>query len=345
LWHTLELAGFGVIAYAVLGAYRRGQTGESLLESLFLSGTRARLQADYAKAMDALVETLSRGEKPIPELRRALRERFGMVEGQMQALEHAAAAVAQERQQRRELERLNAALHQLEQDKSQLMQMVVHDLKNPLTALVGFLELLRLDRLSEEQCLLVESALRSGKNLSGLISDLLDVGRIEEGHMELERTLLPPRDLLEDCASEMRGWIIQDDKQILIETPDDLPLLQADLRLMHRVILNLISNAIKHTPAGTSIILRAYQATTHEQEPKGQLVIEVADDGPGIPPEYLDRIFDKYGRVNGDHHPRQDSTGLGLTFCRLAIEAHEGSIGVSSVLGQGTTFHLRLPAV
>lgn len=343
--HAMEIIGFGVIGYAVLGAYGRGQDGLSLLESLFLTGTRSRLQAEYARSMDALVEVLSRGERPPPELLQALRGRLGMAESQIAVFEHSAAAVAQERQQRREMERLNATLHQLEQDKNQLMQMVVHDLKNPLTALVGFLELLRLDHLSDDQRMLVESALRSGKNLAGLISDLLDVGRIEEGHLELESSLLSPRDLLEDCASEMRGWIAQEDRHIQIEISPDVPLLRADLRLMQRVMLNLISNAIKHTPAGTSIILRAYRDPSVVSDAAARLVIAVEDNGPGIPPEYLERIFDKFGRVGGEHHPRQDSTGLGLTFCRLAVEAHGGSIDVSSVLGQGTTFHIRLPGV
>jgi signal transduction histidine kinase len=123
----------------------------------------------------------------------------------------------------------------------------------------------------------------------------------------------------------------------------------------------LISNAIKHTSDGTAITLRAYLAS--KQPPEDQpvasagaepaaddrgpvrIVIEVADTGPGIPAEYLDRIFEKFVRVGGRTKGQHQSTGLGLTFCRLAVEAHGGTIGVASQVGVGTTFQLELPAI
>src|SRR6266545_2023893 len=351
LYHVQEFSGFGVISYAVLGAYHRGQAGESLFESLFLSRTRARLQAGYVSAMDALVAALSRGEQPTAELREALRARFGLAESQVQALERAALAVAQERRQRQELERLNQELRQLEEHKSQLIQMIVHDLKNPLTALIGFIEILHMDHPSPRQRVLLASALRSGRNLSGLIGDLLDVGRIEAGRLELDPSLIAPRDLLHDCADEMRGWLAQDGKTLVVESPDDLPLLCADLRLMRRVILNLLSNAIKHTPPGTSIVLRATPAVGQpapgDEDRAGppHVVVEVEDDGPGIAPDRLERIFDRFGRFSSEPNARQDSTGLGLTLCRLVVEAHGGQIGVSSVVGRGATFRVTLPVV
>src|SRR5262249_31251153 len=165
---------------------------------------------------------------------------------------------------------------------------------------------------------LLDSAARSGKNLSGLISDLLDVGRAEEGQLELDRADFAPRELLTDCAAEMSAWLAQDGKTIRIEAPAPLPALNADSRLIRRVVLNLLSNAIKHTPPGTCITMRAGVSS----EASASLTIEVADTGPGIPPEHLDRIFEKFGRVNGERNVRQESTGLGLTFCRLAIQAH-----------------------
>jgi signal transduction histidine kinase len=346
LYHAQEFVGYGVIAYALLGAYRRGLSNESLLESLFLAGTRARIQASYAAAMDALVGALSRGERPPPALRSDLRERLGLSESQVQVLEGAARAVAEERRQRQQLEELNAALRQLEEHKRQLTQMIVHDLKNPLTALVGFLEILRLDQLSNDQRALVEGALRSGRNLADLIGDLLDVARIEEGRLELERREFAPRKLLSDCAEEMRGWLKQEGKAVAIEAPDDLPPLCADIRLMRRVILNLLSNAIKHTPPDTRIVLRAF-ATPCPEDPNlsddRQLVFEVEDNGLGIPADRLERIFEKFGRFSGEPNVRQDSTGLGLTFCRLVAEAHGGTIGVSSAVGQGTLFRVTLP--
>jgi signal transduction histidine kinase len=140
-----------------------------------------------------------------------------------------------------------------------------------------------------------------------------------------------------DCAAELSAWLAQDGKLIRIETPPNLPPLSADQRLIRRVLLNLLSNAIKHTAPGTHITLRASAADTG-------LLLEVEDDGPGIAPENLERIFEKFGRLPGQAQTRQDNTGLGLTFCRLAVEAHGGTLSVASELGQGTTFRISLPA-
>jgi two-component system OmpR family sensor kinase len=351
LYHAQEFAGFGVISHALLVTYHRGDNDGSMLESLFLPGTRAQLQADYAHAMDALVEVLSRGEQPPAALSQRLRGRFGLTESQMRVLSQAALAVSQERQQRQELERLNETLRQLERDKDQLMQMVVHDLKNPLTALIGFLELMRISQLDDDQRTLLESALHSGKNLSSLIGDLLDIARMEEGHLELLHSYFTLPDLFEECAGEMSAWLVQDDKTIRVETPDDLPPAYADLRLVRRILLNLISNAIKHTPPGTRIILRAYSCPTPLSPAApaegpldlSNLVVEVQDDGPGIASEDQERIFAKFGRLNREGSSRQQSTGLGLTFCRLAVEAHGGAIDVTSTIGKGTTFRILLP--
>jgi signal transduction histidine kinase len=351
LYHAQEFIGFGVIGYAGLLAYRRGETHTGLLEGLFLAPTRARIQAAYAQAMDSLVDVLSRGEEPSRPQLQHVQRRFGLSETQVRVVERAALAVAHERRQRQELERLNAALRQLEQDKEQLMQMVVHDLKNPLTALIGFLEILRMDHLTTEQTLLLEGALRSGKNLSGLISDLLDVSQAEEGQLELDHVCFAPRELLTDCAAEMSAWLAQDGKTIHIEAPADLPMVNADVRLVRRVILNLLSNAIKHTPPGTHVTMRACcelndaspELLLSSAEIQHFIVFDVADTGPGIPPEHLEHIFKKFGRLTGERNSRQESTGLGLTFCRLAIEAHGGTICVSSVIGQGAIFRITLP--
>jgi signal transduction histidine kinase len=362
LSHAQEFIGFAVISYAVLGAYRRGQA-EGLLESLLLPGTRAHIQAEYALAMDSLVDALARGEQPAPSLRQALRGPFGMSENQMRVLERAATAVAQERQQRQELERLNEALRQLEQARTDLTHMVVHDLKTPLTAQIGFLELLQMSPLAEDERMLLEGALRSSMTLSRLITDMLDVARLESGRLELDWSSFRACELLEGCAAEVRGWLAKECKTIQIELSDATPLLYADRHIVRRVMLNLVSNAIKHTPDGTCITLRAVPAgplslesgTAHmpadldgcsasDMLPTS-VVLEVEDTGAGIAPRDLERIFAKFERIDNAGGRRQDSTGLGLTFCRLAVEAHGGTLSVSSVVGVGTVFRVVLPGV
>jgi signal transduction histidine kinase len=259
------------------------------------------------------------------------------------------------------VQQLNAELRQLEEDKNLFIQMLVHDLKNPLAAQLGFLDILQREPLTEYQRLLLESAVRSGKHQCDLIANLLNLTQLEEGQLELEFSLVSPRDLLHACADELRGWIAEEYKTIQVEVAADLPLLRVDVGLIRRVVLNLLANAIKHTRAGTDITLRAFSAGKHPPEgtevapslaepatddaESGRVIIEVADTGPGIPAEYLNRIFEKFVRVGGRGQGRQDSTGLGLTFCRLAIEAHGGKISVASQVGVGTTFRLELQAI
>lgn len=345
LYHVRESFGFGMISYAVLVGYWRGHSRESLIDSLLLSGTRARLQAEYIEAMDALVDALAHGDRPTPELRAMLRERAGLAEGQVQVFERAARAIADERRQRKQLEELNAALRQLEMHKTQLTQMVVHDLKNPLTALIAYLEVLSISALSQDQHELLTGALRSSRNLSALIGDLLDIARLEEGQLELEMSTFAVHDLLRECVDSMDIWLQQEHKSIEVHAPTATLLLDADLRLLRRVLANLLSNAIKHTPPGTHIRLSAeiVPATADQQ---AMVAIMVADDGPGIPPERLGRIFDRFGSfAEPKNGTRQGSTGLGLTLCRLVAEAHGGAVTVSSSVGEGATFRVLLPSL
>jgi signal transduction histidine kinase len=344
LYQIQVAAGFSVIGYAVLRAYHRGQTDERLFERVFLAGTRARIHADYAQAMEALLATLARAERPSAALRAQLQTRFCLVESQMDVIEASAAALAQERRQRHDLERLNQRLHEVEQERTQFMQMLVHDLKNPLGAQVGFLEILRHEPLTEYQRLLLDSALVSGRNLAGMIGDLLDVARMDEGRLELACTMVPAGDLLRGCADEMQGWLAQAGQTLAVEVEPDPPLLVGDLRLMQRVILNLLSNAIKHTRSGTHIVLRARRAADSTIGAE-RVAIEVADDGAGIPADQLARIFEKFERGAAATLGQRDGTGLGLTFCRKAIEAQGGSIEVESRVGGGTTFRLELPGI
>jgi two-component system OmpR family sensor kinase len=350
LSHAQEFAGFGAISYAVLRAYRRGDRGESLLESLFLTNTRARIQADYAGALDALADTLARGEQPSPALRGALRQRLGLSDGQVRVFGQAAQAIAQERRQRHELERLNAELRQLEGHRDQLTQLVVHDLKNPLTALIGYLDLLRMSGLSDEQHEFLRRAQLNGYNLSAQINDLLYISQLEEGKLELERTLFVPHALLDECAAQMQAWVAQEQQHICVEAAGAMPY-YGDTRLLRRVLLNLISNAIKHNPPGTQIVLSAFRPEPSPSPADGApltlpaLVFAVRDTGRGILPEQLDHIFEKYGRGSTPSPTRQTSSGLGLTLCRLVAEAHGGAIAVESVVDAGSVFTVTLPAV
>lgn len=337
LSHMQEFIGFAAITYAAVTAYRSGQSDEGLLEGLLLDTTRSRLQARYAQALDLLVATLARGQSPDPALHAQLRQQLGLTEYQLAVLSSASQAVAQARRQQEELAALNAELRQLEQARDQLTQLVVHDLKTPLTALLGFLQLVGSAPLSDEQREYLERAIFNGHGLAAQIDDLLDIRRLEEGRLELVRYPLAVESVLRSCAAQLQHWACEEQKELHVVVAPELQSYPADERLMRRVLLNLLSNALKHTPPGTKVTLRALCSGSD-----APLIIEVADNGPGIPEAIRERLFEPYYTGSMTSTGRQSSTGLGLTLCRLAVEAHGGTI-VALSGSSGTTFRITLP--
>ncbi len=336
LYHAAGITGMALIAYALLfdGRSRR-QIG--LLRRAAFEQVRPLL----SDAIGALVETLERGE-PIPtDVRARLQSDAGWSDAQIDALEHLALTVAREQRQREELAQLDDLLRQSERNTALLAQMLIHDLKNPLTALIGFLEMLSADGLNESQRSLIDSALRNGRDLAGLVDDLLDLIRYNEGRLRLRLSDVSLPMLCAECVDELSAWLAYETKTLILDVSPELPVIRADARLLKRILLNLLSNAIKHTPRGTTITLRVWREPYLDIGE--QTVIEVADTGPGIPPERIERLFEPFGAMGETRSARQSSTGLGLAFCKMAITAHGGTIEVSSFPGDGATFRIRLP--
>ncbi len=225
--------------------------------------------------------------------------------------------------------------HQLNAMREDLTSTMVHDLRNPATVVLGALDLLEAEELTEAQYEIADVARQGGQRLLNLINAILDVNRLESGQMPLERE--PIR--LDIIAAEMAEMeqVLTRDKHLTLENnvQSGLPLVSVDVELLRRVLQNLIGNAIKFTPAGGHITLEAQVDSAHPQ----YLVIAVKDDGPGIAPDLQARLFQKFisGRVRGR------GSGLGLAFCRLVVEAHGGRIWVESTPGSGATFHFTLP--
>lgn len=230
-------------------------------------------------------------------------------------------------------------LRELQKVRDDLMKMIVHDLKTPLTSVLATLEMARdgdFGALTPPQARALSDAEGKAEDLLALIEDLLEVARIEEQTITLQPEPIAPAALLAEIVYDWGLRFKQEGATATVDVADDAPVFRADKVLLKRVLSNLVQNALTHTAGPVHLALAA-------RADANGILFTVADDGPGIPSEYQEIIFRKFERVRAANAPRVRSSGLGLTFCRLAVESHGGRIWVKSVEGEGSTFYVRLP--
>jgi signal transduction histidine kinase len=238
----------------------------------------------------------------------------------------------------------NSKLRQLESFKTDLFHMLVHDMKAPLTYMVGSLQLLlekNIGSLNEEQDKMVSLVLRGCNRLRVMISNILDINRLEDGKLEIKAMPIPICDFLE---SQSIPWIQQAEHQKKSLDMECLSLqgetIVGDPHLLGRILENLVSNAMKHTPPQTGHI-----RLVAEPAPDSGVLFQVLDNGEGIPPEFMDHLFEKYSVLDNHTDERSNAdTGLGLFFCKLAVETMGGRIWAESEPGEGSSFFIHLPA-
>ena len=230
-------------------------------------------------------------------------------------------------------------LRELEKIRDDLMKMIVHDLKTPLTSILATLELL-LDgdfgAMSVTQRQVISDADGKAEELLRLIEDLLEIAKIEEAALSLALAPIAPGAILTEIVHEWTVRFQQDGASATVDVADDAPVFYADKGLLKRVFGNLVQNALTHSARAVTLRFSA-RRDTHG------VLFTIADNGPGIPPEYHELIFRKFEQVRAPNVPRVRSSGLGLTFCRLVIEQHGGRIWVQSSEGEGSAFHILLP--
>ena len=230
----------------------------------------------------------------------------------------------------------NDALRREQHLRSELTQLIVHDLKSPLTVILSGMNLLgkeNLGSLTKTQKRLITNLEKSGTDILQMINDLLDVERLEAGRLTLQKTLTDTLSLLQQQIEETKILASTNKQTLTLSHDQDLPQIRVDRGLISRVFANLLSNALKFTPEHGTV-----SVTLSRQE--YQLIVAVADSGPGVPPHERERIFEKFAQVEGGE---RRGAGLGLTFCKMVAEAHGGSLTVhESDLG-GALFCLTLP--
>jgi signal transduction histidine kinase len=226
----------------------------------------------------------------------------------------------------------------LDDAKTNLVGTVSHELKTPLTGLRMAVYLLlekTLGPLEPAQREMLESARDDADRLLRILDSLLDLTRLEAGASALERTRIQVRELLRGIADEARSFLAAAGQTLVLSEEPGLGRVSVDVSRLRHVFINLLSNASKYSPAGASITLAAAAA------PLGFVRFSVRDEGSGIPPESLPRVFDRFYRVPGQSKP---GAGIGLAIAREIVVAHGGSIACSSAPGDGTEFHFLIPA-
>ena len=227
-----------------------------------------------------------------------------------------------------------ARLQDLERLRDDMRNMIVHDLRTPLTAVIAGVDMLRRQGdLNESQRELMSIAAAGGKTLLAMVNDLLDVEKMESGSAQLQIVELSAAALVAGALEQISSLAQEANTALVVEIAAELPHFPGDESMLSRTLVNLIANAVKFTRAGT--------VTITASEDAGSIRFAIRDTGDGIPAEAFERIFEKFGQLDS----RRAGTGLGLAFCKLAVEAHGGHIKLESTPGTGSTFSFSIPLV
>jgi two-component system sensor histidine kinase BaeS len=239
-----------------------------------------------------------------------------------------------------ELQRRAGERDQLDRMKDEFVLTASHELRSPLTSVQGFAELLLLerDRLSPKQAETVEVILDNTRHLVRLLNDLLDLARSDAGRLTIKPEPAAAAALIEDAVRTMRAQFDARGQALRLEIETDLPAIEADRDRIRQVLVNLLTNANEYCPEGAGIAVKARSADA-------EVEIDVIDDGPGIPPQQLEHIFERFTRGDAGETQRVGGTGLGLAISKSLIELHGGTIAAESTPGAGSTFRVRLPAI
>jgi signal transduction histidine kinase len=238
-----------------------------------------------------------------------------------------------------ELQRVYRELESASRHKSEFLANMSHELRTPLNAILGFSQVLQkqlFGELTEKQEEYVEDILSSGNHLLSLINDVLDLSKVEAGQIELEVAPFSLREAIERGVVMVRERASKNGVALASEIDPEVQVVNGDERRIRQILFNLLSNAVKFTPAGGRIDVSASRVD-------GEVQLAVADTGPGIAPEDLDRIFEEFQQtqVGARHH---EGTGLGLPLSKRLVELHGGRLWVESEVGVGSRFVFTLPA-
>jgi signal transduction histidine kinase len=245
-----------------------------------------------------------------------------------------------------ELAQANIGLYESNRLKSEFLANVSHELRTPLNSIIGFAELLdeiaRSDTAADPKRLrYITNILRSGRSLLDMINELLQMAKIEAGRVELTVAPTSVSDLVEGLITVMRPQSESKRIALTVRVEPELPTIDTDAGKVQQILYNFLSNAIKFSPEGSTVTVFAGRSVRGDGSPG--IRIGVIDEGPGIPEDMQDTIFEKFRQVDASHTRQHSGTGLGLAICRELAEILGATVALVSKPGKGATFSLELP--
>ena len=254
--------------------------------------------------------------------------------GMLQGVAAQAAVAIENHRLHDEIKEANIRLHEYDRMKSEFVAIIAHDFRSPLMAIRGFAELVLedADLPIESRQEFMQTIMDQTDDLARLANDTLLISRMETGKIQYEWQDMELAPLILEAVP-----LGLSRHSVVTDVPAALPAIVADADRMKQVLTNLLNNAVKYSPEGGAITVRVRERGDQH------VVIEVADQGLGIPPDQVGRLFQKFERVRSDEHLRISGTGLGLYICRKIVEGHGGQIWVESETGRGSTFSILLP--
>lgn len=316
---TLHFTGGAIGAQFLIVAATNGKLALALYEEMMRMGN------EQTNALRAALKAQAETTRANAERDSALYDEISRLNNELVAMQ-------------RELARKNAELEQLNALKNQFLGMAAHDLRNPLSVMMAYSQFLQEDigaTLNDEQREFLDIIHASSEFMLGLVNDLLDIAQIETGQLRLD---LQPTDLVALVRRNVaRNRILAAKKHIEIEMSDEpVPALALDAAKIEQVLNNLISNAIKFSSPHTKIRVRVTRGDDG-------VLLAAQDQGQGIPPNELDKLFKPFQKTSVKGTAGEKSTGLGLSIVKKIVEGHHGKIWVESQVGVGTTFFVALP--
>ncbi len=236
-----------------------------------------------------------------------------------------------------ELNDTRSSLQQSERTRQDITNVVISNVRRPMATLTRSIDQFQRGSLSPEQSELIGRARNNAREVNNTVYNVLNISQIENGELRLQQATFSINELLQVNVQEAAEAARDAEVTLRTEVRPSLPYAWADRELISRVVNNLLSNAIRHTPRGGRVLLNA------DSDTAGNIVVRIQDQGAGIAPEDQAHIFDKFARVGRD--ATSDGTGLGLAFCKMTIEQHQGRLWVESTVGQGSTFAFTLPTL